>query len=73
MKGLGVTKIFKEIRFEVIWGKLKPKNCLQRQSANLYLVFLILYEQLQLLKQSYLGSNLLYLCGKSFNTKFGPQ
>ena len=32
VKGLRVTKIANEIKFEGIWGELEPKNCLQRRS-----------------------------------------
>ena len=35
-KGLRVTKIVKQIKFEGIWGKLKAKNCLQRQPLTKY-------------------------------------
>ena len=31
MKDFRVNKIVKEIKFEGVWGKLKAKNCFQRQ------------------------------------------
>ena len=37
MKGLRVTKIVKEIRFERVWGKLEAKKCFQRQPFKKYL------------------------------------
>ena len=32
MKGLRVTKIGQEIKFEGVWGKLQAKKCFQKQS-----------------------------------------
>ena len=32
MKGIRVTKIFREISFQGVLGKLQQKSCLQRQS-----------------------------------------
>ena len=37
VKGLKVTKIVKQIKFEGVWGKLEAKNCLQRQPFTKYL------------------------------------
>ena len=37
MKGLTVTKIVKENKFEGAWGELKPKTGFQRQSVTKYL------------------------------------
>ena len=37
MKGLTVTKIVKEIKFEGVWGKLESKKGFQRQSVLKYL------------------------------------
>ena len=37
MTGLIFTKIVKEIKFEIIWGKLEAKNYFQRQSFTKYL------------------------------------
>ena len=36
MKGLRVTKIVKEIKFEEVWSKLKSRTCFQRQSVTKY-------------------------------------
>ena len=35
-KGLRVTKIVKQIKFEAVWGKLEASNCFQRQSFTKY-------------------------------------
>ena len=43
MKGLKVTKIFKEIRFDGVWGKLEAKKCFQRQSFTKYLRLAIVF------------------------------
>ena len=37
MKGLSVTKIVKEIKFEGVWGELKLKKGFQIQSFTKYL------------------------------------
>ena len=37
VKGLRVTKIVKEIKFEGVWGELEAKNWCQRQSFTKYL------------------------------------
>ena len=37
MKGLRVTKIVKEIKFEGVWDELESKNGFQRQSVTKYL------------------------------------
>ena len=37
MKGLRVTKIIKEIKFEGVYGKLESKRGFQRQSVARYL------------------------------------
>ena len=37
MKGLTVTKIVKEIKFEGVWDKLEVKNFSQRQPFRNYL------------------------------------
>ena len=37
MKGLRVIDIFKEIKFEGVWGELESKKCFQRQSFTKYL------------------------------------
>ena len=37
MKGLRVTKIVKEIKFEGIWDNLESKKCFQSQSFTKYL------------------------------------
>ena len=37
MKGLRVTKIVNEIKFEGVWEELVGKNCFQRQSFTKYL------------------------------------
>ena len=36
MKGLRVTKIVKEIKFEGVWGKLESKNGFKRKSFTKY-------------------------------------
>ena len=37
VKGLRVTKIVYQIKFEVVWSELEAKNCFQRQSFTEYL------------------------------------
>ena len=37
MKGLRLTRIVEEVKFEGIWGQLEAKNCFQRQSFTKYL------------------------------------
>ena len=37
MKGLRVTKIVKEIKFEGVWGNLESKKGFRRQSVTKYL------------------------------------
>ena len=37
VKGLKVTKIIKQIKFEGVLGKLEAKNCLHRQPFTKYL------------------------------------
>ena len=37
VKGLRVTKIVKQIKFEGAWGKLEAKYCFQRQSWPKYM------------------------------------
>ena len=37
MKGIRVTKIVKEIKFEGVWGELESKTGFQRQSVTKYL------------------------------------
>ena len=37
MKGLGVTKVVNEIKFQDVWGELEEKQCFQRQSFTKYL------------------------------------
>ena len=37
MKGLRVTKIVKEIKFEGVWDELESKNGFKRQSVAKYL------------------------------------
>ena len=37
MKGLGVTKIVKEIKFEGVWGELESRRGFQAQSVSRYL------------------------------------
>ena len=37
MKGLRVTKIVKEIKFQGVWGELGSKKCFQRQQLTKYL------------------------------------
>ena len=37
VKGLRVTKIVKQIKFEEDWGELQVRNCLLRQSFTKYL------------------------------------
>ena len=36
VKGLRVTKIVKQIKFEGVWGKLEARSCLQRQPFTKY-------------------------------------
>ena len=37
MKGLRVTKIVKEIKFEAVWGEVESRKGFQRQSGTKYL------------------------------------
>ena len=37
MKGVRVTKIVKEIKFEGVWGELESKKSFQRRSFTKYL------------------------------------
>ena len=37
MKGIKLTKIVEEIKFEGVWRKLEAKNCFQRRSFTKYL------------------------------------
>ena len=37
MKGVRVTKIVKEIKFEGVWGELESKGRFKRQSVTKYL------------------------------------
>ena len=37
MKGLRVTKIVKEVKFEGVWDEWKAEKCFQRQSFTKYL------------------------------------
>ena len=43
MKGLKVTKIVKEIKFEGVWGKLEPTTGFQRHSITKYLRLTVVF------------------------------
>ena len=43
MKGLGITKIVKEIKFEGVWAELEATGCFQRQSFTEYLTLTLVF------------------------------
>ena len=45
MKGLRLTRIVEEVKFEGIWGQLEAKNCFQRQSFTKYLRLTLVFMQ----------------------------
>ena len=53
MKGLGVTKIVKQIMFEEVWGELEAKICFERQSFTRYLVRTLVFSQKNALREKF--------------------
>ena len=43
MRGLRVTKIVKEIKFEGVWAELEATGCFQRQSFTKYLTLTLVF------------------------------
>ena len=43
MKGLRVTKIVKEVKFNGVWGELESKKGFERQSFTKYLRFTLVF------------------------------
>ena len=42
-EGIRITKIVKEIKFEVVWGELEAEKCFQRQSFTKYLRLTLIF------------------------------
>ena len=53
MKGLRVTKSFKEIKFERVWGELKSKTGFQRQSFTKYLRISLVFTRNSTLREKF--------------------
>ena len=74
VKGLRVTKIFKQIKFEVVWGKLAAKLCFQRQSSKKHLRETLMFMWNSTLQQKFI-SYISVVFGYYWKKKsyFGPE
>ena len=53
MKGLRVTKIVKEIKFEGVWDELEAKNCSQRQLFTKYVKLTLVFMRNSALRERF--------------------
>ena len=77
MKGLRVTKIVKEIKFEGVWGELEAKKCFQRQSFPKYWRQTLFWHKIakykkvliSMFRQLFASINKIFILGRRLSTR----